>query len=345
MKKKKKTKKNAILKTLRLVVAALLLAPAAVAAFIAWCWYSYNAPVPKLDFPRGSNAMWVQHSWVGERRPKSDYAALCAQLEQYRMSDIFAHAGPLDKRGLVPPDKYPYAARFLRGMRKNCPQVRVQAWLGQIEKTSGGPLDLSAPLVRSNIVTTAAAMLDAGFDGVHYDIETIRPGNQDFIALLRDTSRAAKPRHKILSIASMQFEPLPLAGKALPFFAKNASLWDKKYYLQAAQYTDQFAVMMYDTAMPTDWLYGKLTQWQTANTLRMFHGKKTIFMGVPTYKDKRRKTMPNDEHIRAALRGINHGLADTGEKSVRNFGVAIYAEWTTSPEEWKVYSRDWLARR
>lgn len=90
--------------------------------------------------------------------------------------------------------------------------------------------------------------------------------------------------------------------------------------------------MTYDSAMPTDWLYGAVVRQQTSELARRLDGL-TSFVGVPTYDEF------NPDHWRAeitasGIKGVRLGLADTDESRRSRVGVAIYAEWTTDAEEW-----------
>jgi len=104
-------------------------------------------------------------------------------------------------------------------------------------------------------------------------------------------------------------------------------------------------VMMYDTSLPEEWLYAKLVEWETKNLLELLGGKVTLFMGVPTYDYRRRSFRPSAENPRSALRGIKKGLAGRSRDPALRFGPAVYAYWTTSEEEWKIYRREWLGMK
>ena len=62
---------------------------------------------------RTRNAIWLGHKWVGERIEDTEYSLLCAKLRNGKMTDVFAHAGPLDEKGNNQYKKYHYAKEFL----------------------------------------------------------------------------------------------------------------------------------------------------------------------------------------------------------------------------------------
>src|SRR6185437_4460184 len=116
------------------------------------------------------NALWLEHQWVGEKHSASDYQNLAKQLQKNHITDAYFHVGPLDAEGKIDSSKYPYAKDLLTNLKKDDPNLSIQAWIGQIEKQGGGILDLSSSQVRQNIVGISGQFLKLGFDGIQYDI-------------------------------------------------------------------------------------------------------------------------------------------------------------------------------
>jgi hypothetical protein len=67
----------------------------------------------------------------------------------------------------------------------------------------------------------------------------------------------------------------------------------------------------------------------------------TVFMGVPTY----RTATPWAEDLSTALRGVRQGIDELGHRPRRPYGVAVYADWTTSARDWTTYRREWMGAR
>jgi len=103
--------------------------------------------------------------------------------------------------------------------------------------------------------------------------------------------------------------------------------------------------MMYDTAMPFDWLYGTIVAWETWRLRDIVGPDTTLFMGVPTYEDEHFGFHPAAENMTSALRGIGIGLSFDGPPAGPKFGAAIYAGWTTDDKEWSTWRRDWLGEK
>lgn len=325
------------------LLACLLATSTVVAGFLLYLYLSYRGPISNQRRSQGRNALWVAHQWVGEHHTSREYVELATRLKENGITDAFFHVGPLNSAGTIDQERYPHAASLIENVKQMYPEVRVQAWIGQVERKGGGPLDLSDARVRDRIVQTATDFLDMGFDGVHYNIEPVFSGDRDFIDLLQRTREITRASSKVVSVAADELEPLPGAERFVRVFAKQAGFWNKEYYLEVAASVDQIAVMMYDTALPTAWLYGSLVEWETTSLVDLLGGQVTLFMGVPSYEDERWTFNPGAENVQSALRGIQKGLEHLDEQEMENFGVAIYAEWTTDEEEWELYRQEWLS--
>ena len=94
--------------------------------------------------------------------------------------------------------------------------------------------------------------------------------------------------------------------------------------------------MLYDTALPFDWMYGMYVKKQTTILVPLLKNRTTLFIGVPTYEDNRFGHRPWAENIQTSIKGIQLGLRQLKMKECDDFGIAIFAEWTTDDNEWKV---------
>ena len=294
-----------------------------------WVWWQGDPRSGGTD----SNALWARHQWVGQAHTDAEYRALAALLRENRIGDVFFHAGPLEPDGSVPPGKYAYAGSLVKALRKYAPGVRAQAYLGQLR----GRLHLEDPAVRAGILRTDGAMLDAGFDGIHYDIEPIFPEDTAFLGLLDQTRAVTRPRGALLSVALEQLTTLPEAQPILRRIPGDPPRPTPSYLRAVAARVDQVAIMTYDVNLPTQSLVGRHYAWHTEQTLKLIGDQVTVFMGVPTY----RPDHDWGEDLATALRGVRKGLDDLDRPPARPYGVGVYADWTTSPAEWARYRALW----
>jgi hypothetical protein len=306
-----------------------------------WVWWRAAPSVEQHS--RGVNALWARHQWVGEAHSKREYGALAELLRRGEISDVFFHVGPLDADGAIPPSRYAHARALLAAMERLAPGVRAQASIGQVTKQGNGPLDLTDEVVRDRIVRTAQSFLDLGFGGIHYDIEPVYPVDREFLDLLGRTHDLTTSRGVVLSVSLEQLELVNgmqrVAAALLPdiHYPPRPS---RSFLEQVARRVDQVAIVAYDTELPMDWLVGRHYAWQAKHVTELIGDQTTVFMGVPTYTQG--QPFPWAENLRSAIRGTRRGLAQLDHRPSHPVGLAIYAEWTTTPDEWALYQRTWV---
>lgn len=104
-----------------------------------------------------------------------------------------------------------------------------------------------------------------------------------------------------------------------------------------ARRIDQVAIMTYDSEAPTQTLAGRHFARHTERVLSLIGDRVTVFMGVPTY----RTPTPWAEDLPVALRGVRQGIDALGRRPRRPYGIAVYADWTTTARDWATFRRDW----
>jgi hypothetical protein len=326
-------------RALRIAALALLPLVIGIGALAGVAYRDYHRDLP-LERQSGPVGLWLEHRWVGQAQTAEAYDALAAELHRHGITDVFAHVGPLDGHGAIPPERYPNAAAFVAALHARLPGLHIQAWMGQMEKRRGGPLDLTDAGTRAGIVQTAGIFLALGFDGIHYDIEPLQRDDAALRALLDATHALARARGRLLSLATTEIEPFPGANALVNTPLPDAVLWSPSDYREAAARVDQLAVMSYNTTLPWDWLYGAFVTFETRRIQAAVDGKATIMMGVPTYAEPGWTFHPDAENMESALRGVRLALADAGPR-LPQLGVAIYAHWTTDDAEWATYRHLW----
>jgi len=282
---------------------------------------------------------------VGDEHSDADYQALADLLRRNEISDVFFHAGPLEADGGVRADRTGHAGALVAAMARYAPDVRVQAYLGQIEHRGGGPLDLGDGEVRDRIVRTAEQFLDLGFEGIHYDIEPVYSGDQGFLDLLNRTHAVTQSHGAVLSVALEQLELVPGEQRVIGTFVRAYHNPTREFLRDTAERVDQVAIMTYDTGLPADWLFGAYMARQTEEVVETIGDDVTVFMGIPTYDEGSFwRFHASAENMRSGIRGVRKGLDRLSRDNTNNVGIAIFAEWTTDDDEWKAYSSAWLRR-
>jgi len=292
---------------------------------------------------RGQDAMWLGHAWVDGRKGPADLAALAQRVRGTGIHDLYVHAGPLEHDGSLRADAHPRAREFVESVHRELPGIRVQAWLGDIVSHGGGAgLRLDRAEVRERITGSAARVLDAGFEGVHFDFEPVWSGDAGFLTVLESTRAMTSARGVPLSVAAAQIDPLPALHTVPQALFDHPKWWSQRYFGKVARRVDQIAVMSYDTSMPLESLYGGYVAQQTALALEATPARVDLLMGLPAYYADSWGHRGSAETVGAAVRGVRLGLTRNA-LGRRSFGVALYVDFAASERDWASYRRDWCA--
>ncbi|MGW1149517.1 hypothetical protein ACWD6I_31990 [Streptomyces sp. NPDC002454] len=326
-------------KRLALALVLLVLAPVLTAGAALRIAYAGD-PGPGTQ-TRGRDAFWLGHAWVDGRKRDADVAALARRLAGTGIRDLYVHTGPLEHDGSLPADRYPRARWFLDAVHRALPGVRVQAWLGDVLATeSPEGMRLELPRTRDRIVRSTRQVLDAGFDGVHYDLEPLHSGDRTYLRLLERLREVTRSRGAPLSVAAHQIDPLPSLHSVGAALFDHPKWWSQSYFGEVARRVDQIAVMSYDTAMPLESLYGGYVAQQTALALEVTPASTDLLMGLPFFWADDPGHRGSAETVAAAVRGTRLGLSRT-DRDRERFGVALYVDFAARDGDWAAYRAGW----
>jgi hypothetical protein len=323
-----------------LTLAFVLLVPVPLGAYAVSLRVRYVGDPAAEARTRNNDALWLGHAWVDGRKTEADVIELARKLAGTGIRDLYVHAGPLEHDGTLAVWKVsPRARWFTSAIRAAAPDVRVQAWLGDLVQPGKNPgMDLDDPAVRTRVVASSAAVLDQGFQGIHFDFEPVHTGSAGFLAVLDETHVLTAKRDVPLSVAAAQLEPLWRIN-ALPLaIAGEGKWWSQDYFAEVARRVEQIAVMSYDTAMPLESLYGGYVEQQTKLALEVTPAATDLLMGLPAYWESNPSHWGHAETVSAAVRGARLAL---GTSNRQNFGLAMYVDFTATPEHWAAYRDGW----
>jgi hypothetical protein len=320
---------------------ALVRALAAVALLaVAGALYLAYAPAGDADphpFNQNRNAVWLEHRWLEKAHSVEDMEQLFRFLDHHGIVYAYPHLIPFDGAGRLPRHNREQMRAFLAAARRVAPGMKVLPWVGGLrrgyKRSRAGTIDLGDLGQRQRMVAECRGLMDEGFDGIHVNVEPIANGDDDFLALLRALRNAVGGG--ILSLSTAKPGPFALA-MAPNFF------WSPGYYALIGDAVDQVVIMAYDTAIPTPDLYRRYVSYAAASVTGNFvRSERTrVLVGIPTYEDHGLMHRKGVEEPENALAGVVAGLRGrTGGGTFE--GVALYAEWTTDPDEWEVYERVW----
>jgi len=321
-----------------LLLVFVLLVPLPLAAYAVSLRLQYTGePTART---RNQDALWLGHAWVDGRKTAADVTALAKQLSGTGIRDLYVHAGPLEHDGSLPlTEVSPKARWFTDAMRAAAPGVRVQAWLGDIVQPGKDPgMDLDDPAVRGRVTTSSAAVIDQGFQGIHFDFEPVHSGSAGFLAVLDQVHVLTAERGVPLSVAAAQIDPIVRVNDLVIAITGEGKWWSQQYFGEVARRVEQIAVMSYDTAMPLESLYGGYVAKQTALALEVTPPGVDLLIGLPAYYESNPSHWGHAETVQAAVRGARLGL---GTSTRQNFGLALYVDFTATQADWAAYQTAW----
>ncbi|MER7518628.1 hypothetical protein [Streptomyces sp. NPDC126499] len=303
---------------------------------------NYTGELREGTKTRGKDAIWLGHAWVDGRKKDADLTAFAARIKGTGIRDLYVHAGPLEHDGTLPADRYPRARWLLDGVHRTMPGIRVHAWLGDILASEGPEgLRLEDAGSRAAVVASARQVLDAGFEGVHFDLEPLHSDDRNYLSLLDDLGALTRARKAPLSVAAHQIDPLPAAHTALGVVTGGSEKWwSQEFFGQVARRVDQIAVMSYDTWMPLEGLYGGYVAQQTSLALEVTPEGTDLLMGLPFFHEDDLGHHENAETVAAAVRGARLGLGRTDPGRER-FGLALYVDFAAEEGDWAAYREGW----
>ncbi|MEV5969278.1 hypothetical protein [Streptomyces sp. NPDC051921] len=290
---------------------------------------------------RGKDAIWLGHAWVDGRKKDADLAAFAERIRGTGIRDLYVHAGPLEHDGTLPAARHPRARWLVDGVHRTMPGIRVHAWLGDVLASEGPDgLRLEDAGSRAAVVASARQVLDAGFEGVHFDLEPLHSDDRRYLSLLDDLGALTRPRKAPLSVAAHQIDPLPAAHTVLGALSGSEKWWSQEFFGQVARRVDQIAVMSYDTWMPLEGTYGGYVAQQTSLALEVTPEGTDLLMGLPFFHEDDLGHHESAETVAAAVRGARLGLGRTAPDRER-FGLALYVDFAAEEGDWQAYRDGW----
>ncbi|MFI1028065.1 glycoside hydrolase family 18 protein [Streptomyces sp. NPDC020951] len=327
---------------LRVALGLVLLLVVPVLAALTALRVNYLGDPADGTYTRGKDAIWLGHAWVDGRKKDADVKALADRLRDTGMRDLYVHAGPLEHDGTLPESAYANARWFIAAVHREAPQLRVQAWLGDVlasESPNGMRLERAA--TRAAVVRSTREILAVGFQGAHFDLEPLHSDDADYLTLL-DALRAVTRAHDArLSVAAHQIDPVPGFHSFWGATTGHPKWWSQKFFGQVARRVDQIAVMSYDTMQPLEGTYGGYVAQQTSLALEVTPPGTDLLMGLPFYRENRFGHWAHAETVAAAVRGVRLGLSRT-DADRANFGVAAYVDFTATEQDWTSYREGWV---
>lgn len=284
----------------------------------------------------GHDAYWLGHAWVDGRKTQADVDALADQLEGTGIRDLYIHAGPYADDGTLDPALRPQAPWLLTALKAALPEVRVQAWLGNI--LAEDRMSLASPQTQERVLDGVDSILAEGWDGVHYDFEPALNDDRDFIELITATHARTQAAGALFSVATPKLHPVQAVRLPVDWLPMQA-LWSQEYLREVTAHVDQVAIMAYDTFLPSEKAYQGYIRRQTELALDAVPAEVDLLIGAPAYHDQKLYRWDGAETMAANIAGVQQAL--TGITRDRAIGVALYVDFDATLKDWTSYRDDW----
>lgn len=318
----------------RIVVIGVIIIIALI-GFGHWAWVPPN--VANANCQVSQNAAWISVDWTSKPVDVTDVQHLAEGMTAHHIRYVFPFTTYVKPDGTFN-DTYAYAGEFVTAFRAFNQDVYVLAWVGiplKNERQIGieGWVDLADEEEREQIVTFVTDLVqEAGFDGVHLDVETVQDGDPEYLKLLEEVKHSIGEQ-VLLSVSGSYW--LPEWVNRLPVV--NGYKWSIEYYQDIAKRVDQIGTMTYDSLMPHPALY---RLWMREEVRGISEGLKEtdveLLIGVSVSKERSMTHHPYAENLQNGLSGACAYMS-RGDHNVQ--GMAIYAAWEMASEEWQIWDR------
>ncbi len=314
----------------RLVVYGLLI----LAPTLAWL-VVFGPRASPGSLSRGQDGLWLRRDLLhggGSETP----AELVARLRRHRITRIYPFLGPPDTAGwpgFVQGRRHhrfdpARAGEAIGRLRALAPELVILPWTGGVLHEQIG---LEPGRQRAAWLGHLAALVEAGAQGVHLNIEPLPSGSTAFLELL-EVTRAALPAGALVSVAAYPPES--------PGREAGATEWSLEYLAAVCVAADELVVMGYDTGHQLGLIYETLVaRWARQLDETLPAGACRWSMGVPAYEDDVPWHRPEVETQERALSGLRRGLS--GGAPADFSGVTLYADWTVDAAEWAHFDATW----
>jgi hypothetical protein len=286
----------------------------------------------------GRNGLWLRYTWYFGKHSKAEMEELGSELQARQVRFAYFHVREVGEDGRL---QYHYqgpARRLIAVVHRQAPEVKALAWIYAANCGKATPtVDLGDARVRMAMVQEAVWLVkECGFDGVQWDYEVCRDGDENFLRLMQETRRAL-PADTLLSAAVPMRRPEPFGPWG----------WSGGYFARVAATCDQVAVMCYDSGVYWPRAYVGLVRRQAREVTRAVargNPKCQVLLGLPTYGRGGRSHHARAECLRLGLKGVREGLRDSRASPSAFAGVSLFADYTTDAREWQMYGEWWLGR-
>jgi hypothetical protein len=295
---------------------------------------------------RTPNALWLGTEWTYEQRTDEEIAALVQNLRDRKIGTIYAWVSYLQFDGTWrAQDQFENVKSFAERFKAAYPESLLVGWVSlpttQADRVTNRINDVG---LQEEVASFSKRVIDEfGFEGIFLNAEPVWDGDQDFLALLRAVRATIGIETPLSAAIPPDWSPTN-SNIPLPPLIEPGTEWEKSYKQSVALLVDHMAVMAYQSGLSTPADYAQWVAYQVrtfAQAVAELNIETGLLIGIPTFDAEPPGHDPFVENINSAVQGIRLGIQQAGDAARFVEGVAVYADWTTTDDEWSAYQQFW----
>ncbi len=303
-----------------------------------------NTPVE-----RQPNALWLGTEWTYETHTDEAIATLVEQLRDRKIGTVYAWVSYLQyDRTWRAQDQFENVKNFVTQFNEAYPEALLVGWVSlPTTESDGVTTRISDVSLQQEVAAFSKRVIDEfGFEGVFLNAEPVWDGDQNFLAMLRALRGSLGIDVPISAAIPPDWSPSN-SNIPLPPLIEPGTEWATPYKQSVALLVDQMAVMAYQSGLSSADDYAQWVAYQVktfALAIADLGTETSLVIGIPTFDAEPPGHDPLVENVGSAVRGVELGLEQSGDAARYVEGVAMYADWTTTPDEWAQYQQLWADR-
>ncbi len=299
---------------------------------------------------RHPNALWLGTEWTYEQHTDEEIAELVRQLRDRRIGTVYAWVSYLQFDGTWrAQDQFPNVRAFAAQFRAAYPEALLAGWVSLPTTTDDRVTTrINDVSLQQEVAAFAQRVVEEfGYQAVFLNAEPVWDGDQNFLALLRAVRSEIGPDVLLSAAIPPDWSPSN-SNIPLPPLIEPGTEWATPYKQSVALLVDHMAVMAYQSGLSSADDYSQWVAYQVrvfAEAVADLNTTTGVIVGIPTFDAEPPGHDPLVENIASAVRGIDLALSEMGDAAQYVEGVAVYADWTTTADEWAVYQQTWVDGR
>jgi hypothetical protein len=293
----------------------------------------------------GANAIWIGTQWTYDAPDDGKVSELVQRLTDHRIGTVYAWVSLLQPNNTwTDTVKLDQVKAFVKQFKRLYPKANIYGWLSIGSQGADGTNRLGDTDVQQMVADFSQRMIaEFGFDGIALNIVPVSNNDENYLALLRKV-RATIGETGFMAVAvPPDWTPADAAIPLPPQIAPD-TFWEETYKQRVALLADQLIVTAYNSGLATPTDYSSWVAYQVKTYAAAITDLQTttqILIGVPTYDALLPTHDPAVENVASAVTGIRDGMQQAGDGAKVVKGIAVYAEWQTTDDDWAQIKSLW----